>query len=55
MITPCSFGGIAVEDLPNARPMRDFMGDRILLPSHTQYYPRLEALQWHRENVFGVA
>jgi putative restriction endonuclease len=43
------------EESPNARPMRDFAGDRILLPSHTQYYPRLEALRWHRENVFGVA
>ncbi|MFL9458551.1 MULTISPECIES: HNH endonuclease [Nostocales] len=43
-----------VEDSPNARPMRDFAGDRILLPSHSQYYPRLEALRWHRENVFGA-
>ncbi len=43
------------EESPNARPMRDFAGDRILLPSHSLYYPRLEALRWHRENVFGVA
>jgi putative restriction endonuclease len=43
------------EESPNARPMREFAGDRIILPVQPQYYPRLEALQWHRENVFGEA
>lgn len=43
------------EDSPNARPMGEFSGDRLNLPSQQQYYPRLEALQWHRENVFGAA
>ncbi|NWF61747.1 MAG: HNH endonuclease [Fischerella sp.] len=37
------------EDSPNAKPMREFMGDRIILPSQQQYYPRQDALAWHRE------
>ncbi|MHC5854970.1 HNH endonuclease [Nostoc sp.] len=37
------------EDSPNARAMREFRGDRIILPSQQQYYPRLDSLQWHRE------
>lgn len=37
------------EDSPNARPMREFRGDRINLPAQEQYYPRLDSLQWHRE------
>jgi len=43
------------EDSPHARPMREFKGSSILLPTQTQYYPRVEALRWHRENVFQVA
>jgi len=33
------------------------MNDRIRLPVQQQYYPRIEALRWHRENVFqlGIA
>ncbi|QIR41772.1 HNH endonuclease (plasmid) [Tolypothrix sp. PCC 7910] len=37
------------EDSPNAKPMREFRGDRIILPSQKQYYPRQDSLQWHRE------
>jgi putative restriction endonuclease len=37
------------EDSPNARPMREFGGDRIILPAQQQYYPRQDSLQWHRE------
>ena len=33
--------------------MREFDGDRIQLPTQQNYYPRLEALRWHRQNVFG--
>ncbi|WP_211293094.1 HNH endonuclease [Brunnivagina elsteri] len=40
---------------PNAKPMREFIGDRITLPAQQQYYPRLDALAWHRENMFDVA
>jgi putative restriction endonuclease len=43
------------EESPNAKPMREFKGDRINLPAQEQYYPRLEALRWHRENMFDVA
>jgi putative restriction endonuclease len=40
---------------PNAKPMREFIGDRINLPVQQQYYPRLDALRWHRENMFDAA
>ncbi len=43
------------EESPHARPMREFNGDRIHLPAQAQYYPRIEAIRWHREYVFGVA
>jgi putative restriction endonuclease len=33
--------------------MREFQGQQILLPAHEQYCPRLEALRWHRENIFN--
>jgi putative restriction endonuclease len=37
------------EESPHARPMRDFHGETILLPSSEEYFPSLEALQWHRK------
>ena len=40
------------EDSPHAKPMREFNGETIVLPNIKQYYPRLEALQWHRQNIF---
>ena len=40
------------EESPNAKPMRDIASDRILLPVQVKYYPLLDALQWHRENVY---
>lgn len=40
------------EESPNAIPMRKFQGQPIHLPALEQYHPRLEALRWHRENVF---
>lgn len=43
------------EDSPNARPMREFGGDRIILPVQEQYYPRLDAIRWHREEFVRVA
>ena len=43
------------ENSPNTKPMREFNGDRIHLPAQPQYYPRLEALRWHREHTFGAA
>jgi putative restriction endonuclease len=43
------------EDSPNAKPMREFRGDRIILPAQVQYYPRLDSLQWHREEFLRRA
>ncbi|BAY08726.1 HNH endonuclease [Calothrix sp. NIES-2098] len=37
---------------PHAKPMKDFHGERLLLPDNEQYFPELEALQWHRQNIF---
>jgi putative restriction endonuclease len=43
------------EDSPNAKPMREFVGESILLPTQEQYYPVPEAVHWHRENMFDAA
>ncbi|MBN3870315.1 HNH endonuclease [Nostoc sp. JL33] len=43
------------EDSPNAKTMREFRGDRIILPSQQQYYPRLDSLQWHRQEFLRRA
>jgi putative restriction endonuclease len=40
------------EESPNAKAMKDFQSETILLPTSDQYLPRLESLQWHRLNVF---
>ena len=41
------------EDSPNSRPMREFRGNRIILPAQVQYYPRQDSLQWHQEKFWG--
>jgi putative restriction endonuclease len=43
------------EESPNARPMREFIGASINLPAQQQYYPRLDALTWHREEFLSRA
>jgi putative restriction endonuclease len=43
------------EESPNAKPMREFRGDRINLPAQQQYYPRLDAMRWHREEFLQRA
>ncbi|MGE5655641.1 MAG: HNH endonuclease [Actinomycetota bacterium] len=40
------------EESPHNRSMREFHGEFILLPISEQYFPRIEAIQWHRKNVF---
>ena len=40
------------EDSPNAKPIREFNGNLILLPDFEENFPRLDALKWHRKNVF---
>ncbi|BBD60337.1 hypothetical protein NIES2109_31340 [Nostoc sp. HK-01] len=37
---------------PHIKPMKYFHGERLLLPNKEQYFPELEALQWHRQNIF---
>jgi putative restriction endonuclease len=39
---------------PNAKSMRDFHGEHIALPVLEEYFPRLDALDWHRKNIFRV-
>jgi len=34
------------------KPMREFDGQSIFLPSFEQYYPSVESIQWHRYNIF---
>ena len=41
------------EKSPNAKPIKESQGERIILPIQEQYCPRIEALVWHRENVFN--
>lgn len=40
------------EESPHGKLMKNFHGEVILLPDLEQYLPRLDALQWHRTNVF---
>lgn len=41
------------EDSPHSTPMRELHGQPIRLPAQEQHRPRIEAVRWHRENVFG--
>jgi putative restriction endonuclease len=43
------------EESPHAKPMKDFHGEIIVLPNSEQYFPSMEALQWHRENIFRAS
>jgi putative restriction endonuclease len=50
---------IVASDLQEESPyprlsMKEFHGELILLPNSEQHYPRLEAIQWHRKNVFTL-
>jgi putative restriction endonuclease len=40
------------EESPHAKAITDFHGEFILLPNSNKYLPMLEALEWHRKNVF---
>lgn len=44
-----------LEESSNSTPIKDFHSQSILLPAHHQYYPRQDALQWHREVFFKRA
>ncbi len=41
------------EESPHGKSMIDFHGKRIFLPNQEQYFPRVESLRWHRENIFN--
>ena len=50
---------IVASDLEEESPrdsisIKDFHGEIILLPSSKQHYPRIDAIQWHRKNVFTI-
>lgn len=40
------------EESPHATPIREFQKRRLRLPAQERYHPRIEAVRWHRENVF---
>ena len=40
------------EESPHTKPMQDFNGEELYLPSHESYFPRIEAIQWHYQNTF---
>jgi putative restriction endonuclease len=40
------------EEAPNTKPIKDFQGETLILPNSEEHFPRLEAIQWHRENIF---
>ena len=42
------------EDSPHATPMKAFQGQPIILPNQRQYYPRLDAIAWHRQGFWEV-
>lgn len=42
------------ESPPHSISMKDFHGEIILLPRLEKHYPRIDAIQWHRKNVFTL-
>jgi len=42
------------EESPNAKQMKDYHNEMILLPSSEKYYPSIEALQWHIKYKFNA-
>jgi putative restriction endonuclease len=40
------------EDSPDQKPLADYHGQRIRLPSDPAYYPDLAHLAWHRSKKF---
>ncbi|MEB3343680.1 HNH endonuclease [Okeania sp.] len=40
------------EESPNSKPMKEFDGNRLWLPGEKKFFPRIEALKWHHNNVF---
>ncbi|NEP86517.1 MAG: HNH endonuclease [Okeania sp. SIO2C2] len=40
------------EESPNSKSMKEFNYNQLWLPNEKESFPRIEALQWHRQNVF---
>lgn len=43
---------IIKEESLYTKPMQDFDGEQLYLPSHELYFPRIDSIQWHSENIF---
>ena len=45
------------ENSPNAKSIQEFSGEKLLLPKSKfkEFYPRLDALKWHRDRVFRLS
>ncbi|NEP80059.1 MAG: HNH endonuclease [Okeania sp. SIO3B3] len=41
-----------LEKSPNSKPMKEFNSNQLWLPNQKESFPRIEALKWHRQNVF---
>ncbi|MFM7365366.1 MAG: HNH endonuclease [Cuspidothrix sp.] len=37
---------------PHAKPIKDFHGEKLILPKTEKYFPDIKALEWHRQNIF---
>ncbi len=37
---------------PFSRAIREFDQEKLLLPKFSDYFPRHDALEWHRDRVF---
>ena len=37
---------------PHSKAVRDFSGEKLLLPKHPDYFPRFDALEWHHKRIF---
>lgn len=40
------------EESPNTKSIKEFDGEKLLLPTLKKFHPRLDALQWHRDRFF---
>ena len=43
------------EDSPNQKALREFHGQKILLPSDQRHWPNPIHIAWHRKNVFEAS
>jgi putative restriction endonuclease len=41
-----------IEESPNNKPLAHFREEQLILPDAEQHRPSLEAIEWHRDNIF---